>query len=235
MGFVTDIFKDETVSAYGKLIYCCLGMYVDKNGYCWPSTKTISANVGISRPTVLKAIQELIKAGYVECQKRNNEENNADISNLYYLPRVKEIDTGVNVIDRGCKGGLHPRVNEVDTNFNNKNFKDITNICPRKISDLHLSLATFFQGLIRERKADYKFTGTVEKWADTIRLMIEKDGRAAERIRAVIKWSQADSFWQNNILSPDKLRKQFDRLEMQMNKELPKRKFLEFDDEEGEF
>lgn len=57
-----------------------------------------------------------------------------------------------------------------------------------------------------------------QKWADKFRLMIERDKRDPEDIALVIDWSQADDFWMVNILSPEKLRKQFDRLYMQMEK-----------------
>ena len=48
--------------------------------------------------------------------------------------------------------------------------------------------------------------------------MLRHDKRKPEIIEKVILWCQGDDFWQNNILSTGKLRKQFDRLEMQMRK-----------------
>ena len=51
-----------------------------------------------------------------------------------------------------------------------------------------------------------------------MRLMIEQDKRTAEDIKVVIEWCQQDSFWSTNILSADKLRKQFDQLKMKMSK-----------------
>lgn len=54
------------------------------------------------------------------------------------------------------------------------------------------------------------------KWATQIDLMIRKDQRDANEIEKVIGWCQQDPFWQNNILSTGKLRKQFDKLALQM-------------------
>mgnify|MGYP001566626974 CR=1 FL=1 len=51
-----------------------------------------------------------------------------------------------------------------------------------------------------------------EKWADTIRLMRERDGRKHEEILSMWKWANKHSFWSSNILSPEKLREQWDRL-----------------------
>ena len=56
-------------------------------------------------------------------------------------------------------------------------------------------------------------------WAKHIDLAIRIDNRTPEELRAVIEWCQGDSFWQNNILSTEKLRKQFDKLWMQMKGE----------------
>lgn len=61
-----------------------------------------------------------------------------------------------------------------------------------------------------------------QKWADMIRLTIERDKRTPEDIKTLIDWSQNHSFWKTNILSPDKLRKQFDRLWIQMVEERKK-------------
>lgn len=54
-------------------------------------------------------------------------------------------------------------------------------------------------------------------WADTIRLMRDRDKRTHEDIIKVFKWANADIFWQTNILSPAKLRKQYDQLVVKMS------------------
>ena len=52
----------------------------------------------------------------------------------------------------------------------------------------------------------------LQKWSEEMALMIRLDQRPVEEIREVILFAQNDSFWQNNILSPGKLRKQYDML-----------------------
>jgi hypothetical protein len=56
------------------------------------------------------------------------------------------------------------------------------------------------------RKPDLK------KWANEVRLMRERDNRSIEDIHSLIKWTQQDSFWKNNILSISKLRTKWDQL-----------------------
>lgn len=50
------------------------------------------------------------------------------------------------------------------------------------------------------------------KWADTIRLTIERDKRSVEDLWELFIWANDDEFWSANILSPESLRKQFDKL-----------------------
>jgi len=52
----------------------------------------------------------------------------------------------------------------------------------------------------------------MQKWAKEFDLMLEKDKRTFDQIKTIIEFSQNDAFWKSNILSPEKLRKQFDQL-----------------------
>ncbi len=52
--------------------------------------------------------------------------------------------------------------------------------------------------------------------------MREKDNRTDEQIKYLINWTQKDDFWSTNILSPAKLRKQFDALVVKIKKEKAK-------------
>lgn len=62
----------------------------------------------------------------------------------------------------------------------------------------------------------------LEKWANEIRLMRISDNRTEEQIRYLIDWTQSDSFWKSNILSPAKLRKQFDALAIRVKEDIRK-------------
>jgi len=82
-----------------------------------------------------------------------------------------------------------------------------------------MRLAVLLLGLIRQRNPQHK-EPDLQKWARDFDLMHRQDGREYEKIRRIIIWSQADTTpapgqtfcWANNILSPAKLRKQFDQL-----------------------
>lgn len=82
--------------------------------------------------------------------------------------------------------------------------------------DKHLALAKLLEKFIKENKSDYVFAeGHLDRWANEIRLMEEKDRRDLKKVSVIIGWALNHSFWKTNILSGSKLRKQFDKLEMQ--------------------
>jgi len=74
--------------------------------------------------------------------------------------------------------------------------------------------------LIVARKPDLR-KPDLSRWAHDVGRMILLDGRTPEQIEPVVRWCQQDPFWQNNILSTAKLRKHFDRLELEMGRHAP--------------
>ena len=90
--------------------------------------------------------------------------------------------------------------------------KDTINKYSQDSNEIRLAKLLFTH--IQSRKADVK-QPNFQVWAKHIDRMIRLDKRTPEKIEKVINWCQQDSFWQNNILGTVKLRKQFDRLELQ--------------------
>jgi len=113
-----------------------------------------------------------------------------------------------------------------------KKIQEVNNICSGKykFSERDKELALYLESLIKDNKPDYKFTGRhyIERWANEVRLMRERDKRDYDRIKRVMEFALNDDFWKYNILSMEKLRKQFDRLEMQMNKK-KKKSFIDME------
>lgn len=88
----------------------------------------------------------------------------------------------------------------------------------------HMELAEQLKFRILDHKPNFKYPSSLEQWANTIRLMVEQDHRSPGEISSVIDWCQRDNFWQNNILSADKLREKFDQLQAKMTAVLPRGK-----------
>lgn len=84
--------------------------------------------------------------------------------------------------------------------------------------------------LMRENNPNCK-EPNVQSWCKDMNKLIRIDKREPEDIAAVIKWCQKDDFWKSNILSPNKLRKQYDQLKVKMPAE--KTKVVEFKKEQN--
>lgn len=84
-----------------------------------------------------------------------------------------------------------------------------------KFETHHMKLAELLFKKIRENNPNAK-KPNLESWANTFRLMMERDNRSGKDIQELILWTQRHHFWYKNILSADKLRKQFDRLILEM-------------------
>ncbi|PKM77372.1 MAG: hypothetical protein CVU90_07950 [Firmicutes bacterium HGW-Firmicutes-15] len=52
----------------------------------------------------------------------------------------------------------------------------------------------------------------LQKWSKSMDAILRLDKRPPDEVKQVIIFAQGDSFWQANILSVDKLRKHYDRL-----------------------
>ena len=75
--------------------------------------------------------------------------------------------------------------------------------------------AAWMLGLIRDLKPNFQ-EPNLDEWSNTIRLMRERDKKPNADIRDLFTHANNDDFWQNNILSPGKLRKQWDQLDLKL-------------------
>lgn len=84
---------------------------------------------------------------------------------------------------------------------------------------VEMQLAMYLFSKIEENNPDHKklTENQKQKWADNIRLMIQRDNRSPQKIKNMIDWCQADDFWKQNILSTAKLRRQYDTMAPKAN------------------
>ncbi|MGE6721073.1 hypothetical protein ACQKGD_27630 [Peribacillus frigoritolerans] len=118
---------------------------------------------------------------------------------------------------------------QLTTNKNekkDKNEKNNNTSCPKQAYDENSSfykLSFLFFEKIKMNNPAFK-EPNFQKWSNDIRLMIERDNRTPEQIKYLINWCQNDNFWKSNILSPAKLRKQFDQLIIRVKSESENKK-----------
>ena len=85
MAYFQDIYHSD-LSHRARAVYMYLKDHVDSEGRCRSGIRTIAAELGLSRSTVKRALDELVKAGYITKEARFDEgRNGGQTSNLYTL------------------------------------------------------------------------------------------------------------------------------------------------------
>ncbi|MCS4277382.1 hypothetical protein M2390_002588 [Mycetocola sp. BIGb0189] len=63
-----------------------------------------------------------------------------------------------------------------------------------------------------------------DRWLDSARLMLDKDGRELEPAIRLLRWTLADDFWRVNIRSMPKFREKYDQLRAAANRQIEQRR-----------
>lgn len=88
--YMTNAFQSD-LKPRARLILNCLALHCNKDGQCFPSIKTIAKECGYSVNTVKRALDDLVKAGFITKEPRFDTErkHGGQTSNLYTLNIVE--------------------------------------------------------------------------------------------------------------------------------------------------
>lgn len=136
------------------------------------------------------------------------------IKSVLSITDKRVYDLIVKSYETGCATGLKQDCNRIETQTNtpkkaNHKRKEYV---PTAIAS---ELAFFLFQKIREFKSDF-IEPKMDAWSKHIDAMLNIDGREHEKIRLIINWLPTSEFWRKNVLSTDKLRKQYDKLDLAM-------------------
>ncbi|PHF94223.1 hypothetical protein [Bacillus wiedmannii] len=198
--------------------------YSDKSkrtdGYFYKSHKEWQEEICLTKRQVSYSTAKLKEMGLVDTKlmKANG------APTLHYK---LDYDKLVDWIVTNCNNGKSQNVTMDSNNLSQSLTENTTENTTKKktscqkfsTSDLENAKLLFELMLLNNPSAKEP---NLEKWANDFRLMREKDKRTDEQIKYIINWTQKDDFWSTNILSPAKLRKQFDALVVKIKKEKAK-------------
>jgi len=168
-----------------------------------------------SLSTIKRSVHKLIESGRVSIHE-------TELGTLFTVLNYAEYQDFKDLAEETTNGTRNEvRTNPERTQNKNKNArmqecKKNNNTKRLDFDEKHMKLAALLWKFIQGHNPSAK-KPNLEKWANTFRLMMERDGREGKEIQNLIKWSTNHHFWYKNILSPDKLRKQYDRLVIEMN------------------
>lgn len=161
---------------------------------------------GITRQGVRGAMQRLSKNGFITMET-TNEGMHVTIVNWAKYQSQNETQPSTQPVDN----------QQTTTNKNVKKEKKRERVFSKE--SVELKMATLLSDLMTENNPTRKKDEDLQKWADVIRLMIERDKRTEKQIDYAIRWSQANEFWSGNILSTSSLRRNFDKMVVQIRRE----------------
>lgn len=206
----------RAIVLYGEISSLC-----NAQGFCWASNSYFAELYGISEATVSVVISEIEKYGFI---KREIDKKNGNERKIYLLGAIqKNLKTSLEKSKDPSleKSNVHIKKNNINIYNNKKNSpkKDLGH------SKIDFELAKYFvltlidyNPAIRHKyTTNSKQDKLAERMTDDFRKMREIDKCTPEQIKFVIDWLKSGSntdaeFWQKNILSSGKLRKQFPRL-----------------------
>lgn len=217
-------------------------IWIYKPAWWWKVWNYILMNVNYEENKKFKRAQNFFNSGmiYYGCHLYNDSVKQKSVNNVVrwlqsegmivmhkttrgYVITVKNYDIYQDILSYKNTTGITAEVtpHQPDKcppnnhyNISNKE-KEIKNKKTFSQNSNEFQLANHLLTLILKRAPNFK-KPDLQKWAKDIEIMIRLDKRASDEIREIISWCQQDEFWQNNILSTTKLRKQYDQLRLKM-------------------
>lgn len=203
-----------------KAVLNALANCADQVGVCWPSMGYIAEVTAWSRRTVVSCIAKLEAAGLIEVVQQFHHYGGKK-SNQYRMrmdvlaPKEPEKEGGV------CATIAHTHVQPFHipcaTVAHLESPKEQSNTKSSekpKAEPEDMRLAEWIGGLIANMGVKTR-PPNLERWADDVRLMRERDQHTHREIAALFAWANKDPFWRANILSPAKLREKWMQLWLQ--------------------
>lgn len=70
MSYFGSIYSDQMLPGRAKNVYRYLADRANPDGQCWPSERKVAIDLGISKSTVKRAVEDLKRNGYITVEKR---------------------------------------------------------------------------------------------------------------------------------------------------------------------
>ena len=207
--------------------------YTVKKGQMITSLESIvqKCGKGVTMQNVRTALKRFEKYGFLTNESTNKNRLITLANWEFYQPPKSEPNKQTNKQLTSNQQATNKQLttnNNVIMLNNEKNDKKELKPSSHKFSISDMESAKLLFSLMQENNPSVK-KPNLDKWAEDIRKTRELDNHPTEHINWLIKWSQNDSFWSSNILSPSKLRKQWDQLILKAKAEHEKKKQLELD------
>jgi len=215
------VLRDENLSFRARGVLASILSRPDN----WQTTaESLARESKEGRSAILTTLKELEQVGYMTRRKYRNEKGQwVWESYVFDTVQKKPIQPESNnpPTDNPTSGEpsteIQPLIEELSKN-ERKEERDT-----RTYGDENHQACNLLADLI---EANGSRRPTVnDKWLSDMERLHRIDQRSWEQITKAIEWCQADDFWRGNIMSPGKLRKQYDQLRLAAQRNTKQSKF----------
>ncbi len=202
------------ISPQAVRLYGVLRRYADRDGSCFPSRKRLASDLRMeSTKPVDKALKELVSIGAITMEHRHTEQGDLQ-SNLYtVLSMPMGGDEKLPTSPLFGPHGSSRKEATVATETSQIRKAILKESQDKEVPKQYLYLCNLLADLMVGNGV--KRPTISGKWIADIDKLIRIDEKTVEQVEAAIRWSQADSFWSSNIHSPAALRKQYEKMRLQ--------------------
>lgn len=189
------------------------------------SVSQFMESCNLSNRKVIDACNKLVELGLLEQKTGRNKIKVFSVKNYSCEESsvVKKVHSGSEESSLSVVKKVHTQNNNTkNTKQNNNTLSSEMQASPTgkakkyKFSETDLRLAKDMFAKIRAINPNHK-EPNFEDWANTIRLISERDGKSYQDIFDLFCWANQDDFWKANILSPSSLREKWDKLWIKMS------------------
>jgi hypothetical protein len=215
------VLRDENLSFRARGVLACILSRPDN----WKTTaESLARESKEGRSAILTVLKELEQVGYMTRRKYRNDKGQwVWESYVFDTVQSQESEPEFNnpPTDNPTSGEpsteIQPLIEEL-SKYERKEERDTRTYG----SEIH-SACNLLADLIEANGS--KRPAVNDKWLTDMERLNKIDERSWEQITKAIQWCQADDFWRGNILSPAKLRKQYDQLRLAAQRNTKQSKF----------
>lgn len=172
-----------------------------KRGSRLTSLDKLSSETGLSVSKIRTSIKKLISTNEIASESHTQH-------TVFIVKNYDDYQGDDKQNDKPIANQSQTDDKPIATNKNVKNENNVKKELVVKSSTDHMLFAEgMYSSILKVAPKTKK--PNFNKWADDIRLMNENDKLGLSEMANVFRWVQQDSFWNTNILSPAKFRKQY--------------------------
>lgn len=216
------LLLNENIEPNAIKLYAFVRGLTKAHGYCYATNEYLAACMKCDSSTVKRLLKSLKQEGFIQIQTDKNgihwqRHIYVGVDFKKCLRRVKnEPPPAQNKAPPSSN--LSPIYIEV---LNSKSIEREIGPASPPISADAESLCDLFLKKIKERNPHFKDPNIV-KWRSCMDLLLRIDKRDLEQTKKLILWASEHNWWKTACLSPEKLRKCWDEMFMQINSQSEK-------------